>query len=82
MQQIAAQGVRHAARRGRRLHLGQAEDAPFGLRDDLLPHDEHVVRGEWGALRGRRLRDDAREVVAGMDLADAGDPDDFVARRC
>ena len=70
---IFAVGVRPLLRQRRRLDLGERNDCAFAFRDDLLRDHEYVAIGYGPAVPRDRVADQAREVVAGRHLRDAGD---------
>ena len=54
------------------------DDPAFGLGDDLLRDDDDVAALEPARARSR-LREQRREIVAGLDLGDTLEPEDAVA---
>ncbi len=66
-------------RAGRRRDLGEADEAPLGLGDDLLAHHEDVAGLERCLLPARRLVNEAGEVVASPDLGQSLDADHLVS---
>src|SRR5438067_11868589 len=66
--------------RGRR-DLGESQQSPLRLGDDLLADDQHVTGRDRRALLRGGGDDQPRDVVARPHLADPLDADDLVARR-
>ncbi len=54
----------------------ERDEAVLRLRHDLLGDDETVAVEQWRVLGAGRVGDEHGELVAGPDLADAGDGDD------
>jgi hypothetical protein len=50
-----------------RLDAGQIDHAALGLAYDLLPEDHDVTIGQGEAIKPERIKDQAREIVAGAD---------------
>ena len=64
-------------RLGRRLNVGEIDDAALGLRDGLLRHDEHVTIHERLARFGNRAKQQRDEVVPWDDARGERDRNDL-----
>src|SRR6266508_221090 len=67
-------------RRG--LDVRKPHEPAFGLRHDLLPDHEEIIGDHRCRLTGRRLDDEAGDVITTAHLADSRHADHFVAGHC
>src|SRR5262249_54011863 len=59
----------------------EVDDATFALGNDLLGQDKDVTIGDPGSLPPCRIHDKAGQIMAGLDLGQGAQTDDFDSLR-